>query len=123
MLKLTYRKVATINALIFFVLALIWMFTPNVILSSWGIEYSYALGMLSRRSAAVYAGLSFMLFFTRNEEASRVRSAFVVGFAVACLTLAVLGVIEFVTGHARIEILVAVLIEMAMAISIWYANK
>ena len=56
-MKLNFRKVAIINALILFSLALIWMFAPNILLSSWGVEYSYAVGMLSRRGAATYAGL------------------------------------------------------------------
>ena len=122
-MKLNFRNVAIINALILFALALIWMFAPNIFLSMWGIEYSYEVGMLSRRGAATYAGVSVMLFYARNAQPSPVRSALVAGFGVACLTLAVLGVMEFVTGHARIEILTAVFIEIAIAMSLWYANK
>ena len=122
-MKLNFRIVAMTNALILFSLALIWMFAPNILLSSWGVEYSYAVGMLSRRGAATYAGVSVMLFYARNAPPSQIRSALVAGFGVACLTLAALGVMEFVTGHARIEILTAVFIEIAIAMTLWYANK
>ncbi len=88
-----------------------------------GVEYSYPVGMLSRCGAATYARVSVMLFYTRNAQPSHVRSALVAGFGVACLTLAALGVIEFVTGHARIDILTAVFIEIAIAMTLWYANK
>lgn len=122
-MKFTYRNIATINAFILFLLALIWMLTPDVILSSWGVEYSYVVGMLCRRNAALYLGLSFMLFYTRNEKTSNARSMIVIGFSVACLSLAMLGVMEFVTGHAKIEILIAALIETIMAILLMYARK
>ena len=64
-----------------------------------------------------------MLFYARNAPPSQVRSSLVADFVVACLTLAALGVMEFVTGHARIEILTAVFIEIAIAMTLWYANK
>lgn len=122
-MKFNFRNIATINALILFSLALIWMFAPNIFLSMWGVDYTYAVGMLSRRGAATYAGVSVMLFWARNAPPSHIRSALVAGFGVACFILATLGVIEFVTGHARIEILIAVFIEASIAMSLWYANK
>ncbi len=122
-MKINFRNVAIINALMLFSLALIWMFAPNLFLSSWGVEYSYAVGMLSRRGAATYAGVSVMLFYARNAQPSHISSALVTGFVVACLILATLGVMEFLTGHAGIEILIAVFIEIAIATSLWYANK
>ena len=122
-MKFTFQNVATINALLLFSLALIWMFAPDIFLSMWGIEYSYDLGMLSRRGAAAYAGVSAMLFYTRSAQPSSIRSALVTGFVVTCFILSVLGVIEFATDHARIEILISVLIEIAIGMSLWFANK
>ena len=100
-MKFTFRNIAIINALVLFVVAILWMFAPNIFLSLWGVEYSYDLGMLSRRGAAAYAGVSVMLFYAKNAEPSPVRSALVAGFVVACFILAALGVMEFVTGPAR----------------------
>lgn len=122
-MKLNFQTIAIINALILFSLALIWMFAPNIFLSMWGVEYSYEVVMLSQRGAATYAGVSVMLFYARNAQPSLIRSALVAGFVVACFILATLGVMEFATGHARIEILIAVFIEIAIAVSLWYANK
>lgn len=122
-MKFTFRNIAIINALVLFVVAIIWMFASNIFLSLWGVEYSYDLGMLSRRGAAAYAGVSVMLFYARNAQPSQIRSALVTGVILACTILAALGVMEFVTGHARIGILTSALIEIAIATSLWYANK
>lgn len=122
-MKFTFKNVATINALLLFSLAVIWMFAPNIFLSMWGIDYTYDLGLLSRRGAAAYAGVSAMLFFARSAQPSPIRSALVTGFIVTCFILSILGIIEFATGHARAEILISVFIEIAIGMSLWFANK
>ena len=99
------------------------MFAPNIFLSLWGVKYSYDLSMLSRRGAAAYAGVSVMLFYARNAEPSHIRSSLVAaGVIVACTILAALGVMELVTGHARIGILISALIEIAIATSLWWSS-
>lgn len=57
-----------------------------------------------------------MFFSARNAKPSSARAALVKGLFVACLTLAALGVFEFLTGPARSGILAAVLIEAALAL-------
>ena len=38
-IKLTFRSFATVSALVFFSLALTWMFSPNLMLSRWGVDF------------------------------------------------------------------------------------
>jgi hypothetical protein len=116
-MKLSFRSVAILSTLGFFTLALIWMFAPNVILSSWGVAFSYPVGLMGRRAAAFYFGIAVMLFSARNAEPSPARSALVAGLVVACLTLATLGVFELTTGHASRAISVAAVIEVALSLS------
>jgi hypothetical protein len=115
-MKLSFRSLAVLSALVFFALALVWMFAPNVLLSSWGVAFSPAVGLMSRRAAALYAGIAVMLFSARNTEPSPARSALVTGFVVACLTLAALGVFELATGHAGRGIAGALPIEIALSL-------
>jgi hypothetical protein len=61
-MKLTFRSLAILSALVFFSLALIWMFAANVMLSRWGVDFSYSVGLMARRGAALYAGIGVMLF-------------------------------------------------------------
>lgn len=125
-IKLTFRSLAILSTLVFFLLALAWMFAPNLVLSRWGVDFSYSVGLMARRGAALYAGIGVMLFLARNAGPSPARSALVTGFVVACLILATLGVFELATGHTGFGILVAVLIEIALTLASLYvarANK
>lgn len=116
-MKLNFRTLAILSALLFFALALTWMFAPDLVLSSWGVELSDPVGLVGRRGAALYAGVGVMFFLARNAEPSAARSALITGFMVSCSVLAALGVIEFVAGHAERGILAAVLIEIALVLA------
>ena len=116
-MKLNFRTLAVVTALLFFALALTWMFAPDLVLSSWGVEFSYPVELIGRRAAALYAGVGIMFFLARNAEPSAARSALVTGFMVICSVLAALGVFELVTGHVERGILVAVLIEVAFVLA------
>lgn len=117
MMKLNFRSLAILSALLFFALALTWMFAPDLVLSSWGVELSDPVGLVGRRGAALYAGVGAMFFLARNAEPSTARSALVTGFVVTCSVLAVLGVFELATGNAERGILAAVLIEIALVLA------
>ena len=122
-MKLTFRSLAILSAFVFFSLALAWMFAPKVMLSRWGIDFSYPVGLMARRGAALYAGIGVMLFSARNAGPSPARSALVTGFVVACSILAALGVFELATGHAGFGISVAVLIEIALTLASLYVAR
>src|SRR2546425_6752872 len=90
-MRISFRSVAILSALIFFALALTWMLAPGVLLSSWGVDLSSQAGLGGRRGAALYAGIGVMFLNARNAATSPARSA---GAVVACLLLAVLGISE-----------------------------
>lgn len=116
-MKLNFQSVAILVALVCFALASVWMFAPELLLSSWGVEYSSSTVLVSRRAAALFAGIGVMFFTARKAELSVARSALIIGFVTACLILAALGLFEFVSGHATVGILSAVLIEVALALA------
>ncbi|WP_109016627.1 hypothetical protein [Novimethylophilus kurashikiensis] len=122
-MKLNFRNLAILTSFIFFALALIWMFAPNLLLSNWGVELSSSVELVGRRGAALYAGISVMFFSARNAEASPARSALVAGFVAACLTLAALGFFDLMAGHASHGILAAVFIEVTLALAFLYVGR
>jgi hypothetical protein len=122
-MKLDFRTVAMIAALVCFVLTLVWLLSPNLLLSIWAVEFSYAVGLVGRRGAALFAGIGVMLFQVRNTEPSPARSALVTGFVVGCLMLALLGTFEFATGHAGPGILFAVFVEIALACAFLFVER
>jgi len=122
-MKPDFRSLALVSAFLFLSLALIWMFAPDLVLSSWGVEFSPEVGLVARRAAALSAGIGVMLLSARNAEPSPSRSALVAGLVVACLTLAPLGSFELVTGHANRGILSAVFIEVALMLAFLYVGR
>ncbi|WP_092397716.1 hypothetical protein [Collimonas sp. OK412] len=121
-MKRHFRALATLSALLFFALALIWMLAPQLPLSDWGIEFTSSAELVSRRAAALYAGIAVMLFSARNAEPSMARSALIKGVVVACFMLATLGILELVTGNASPRILIAVFIEVALMLAFLFVG-
>ncbi len=113
---LSFYRLSVFTSILLLLLASILMFAPAQMLTSWGIELTDALGVLARRIAAVYIGISVMLFFARNAEHSPARTAIIYGVRTTCLLLAALGAYEFSVGHVSSGILPAILIEIAIVI-------
>lgn len=116
-MKLNFRNLAILTSFIFFALALTWMLAPKLLLASWGVDFSSSAELVGRRAAALYTGIGVMFFSARNTEPSPARSALLKGAAVVCLMLAVLGVFELAADHAKVGILVAVFIEIALTVA------
>ena len=117
---MNFKNLASVSALICFVLALIWTFAPNVLLAMWSVDYSYPVGLVSRRGAALFAAIGIIFFLARNAEPSSARSAIVSGFIFGCFALSALGAFELVTGHAGLGILSAMCVEIALGLSFLY---
>jgi hypothetical protein len=122
MKSLTFYRLSVFSSILFTVLACILMFSPVLMLSTWGVELTGSVGLVSRRIAALYAGIAAMYFFARNAEHSVTRTALIVWTITACLILALLGVYEFVAGHASVGILISVLIEVALVVAFLYVG-
>lgn len=122
-MKLSFRSLAIFSALGFFALALTWMLAPNLVLSDWGVELTSSAGLVSRRAAALYAGIAVMFLSARNAEPSAARSALIKGVVLACLMLAALGIFELEAGRVTPRILIAVGIEVALALAFLYVGR
>lgn len=122
-MKLTFRNLAILCALVCFALALAWTVAPSSLLATWGVEFSYPVGLVGRRGAALFVGIGVMFYSARNAGPSSARAALVMGFVVGCLVLAVLGVFEFATGHAGLGILSAVVVEIGLALALLYVER
>lgn len=120
---MNFRNLAIVAALVCFTLALTWACAPATLLAIWGVEFSYPVGLVGRRGAALFAGIGVMFFHARAAEPSAARSALASGFIVGCFALAGLGIVELTTGHAGPGILSAVLVEVALGLSFIYVDR
>lgn len=122
-MKLTFRGLAILITLLFLTLASTLMFAPQNILTEWGIALTPSVSLVSRRAAALYAGVAVMFWSARNAGPSPARAALLKGLAVACLMLAVLGVHEWASGHAAPGILAAVVIEVMLTLAVLHVAQ
>ncbi|WP_317205860.1 hypothetical protein [Janthinobacterium sp.] len=93
----------------------VWMFAPSHLLQLWGVSYSESVGIVARRSGALFAGLALMLFMASDVPASMARAGLCAGIALSCALLAALGMFEFAEGRVAAGIGAAVVVEIAMA--------
>ena len=121
-MKLTFRGLAILSAIMFITLAVVWVVEPNFFLSRWGLAFSYPVGLVGRRGAALCLGIGVMFFSARNALPSPARSALVTGCMVACSTLAIMGMYELISGHVGTGILSASLIEIALTLAFAYVT-
>jgi len=95
---------------------------PNLLLSLWAVEFSEPVGFVSRRASPLFAGMGLMLLKLRNVGPCPARTAVSSGLMLTCLMLALLGIVELVIGHAGPGILLAVTVEIALALGFCLAN-
>ena len=117
-----FRHLAVLSALICFALAFVFLFVPELMLSLWAVAFSGSVGLVCRRSAALFAGIGIVLFKLRHVAPSPARAAVATGATVACLMLALLGMVELFIGHAGPGILLAVAVEIALALAFRLAS-
>lgn len=86
-----------------------------VILANWGIGFDEALGVICRRTAALYAGFGLMMLLARRAEPSSARSALISGVVFTGFALAALGAFELAAGRVNSGILPSIVIEVAMS--------
>jgi hypothetical protein len=92
-------------------------------LANWDIGTSPSAELRARRGAALYAGLSVMVFMARGAAPSPTRSALVAGLVTACALLAALGIGELASGHAGRGILVAVVLEIVFVLAFVFVRE
>lgn len=116
-MSFSFHVIASIAAAICFALTMVWLLAPQRLLSLWGVPYSYPVGLVSRRGAALFLGIGVMFFLARTAAPSPSRSALTAGFVVSCLSLASLGTIELARKRAGFGMLSAVLVELFLGIA------
>lgn len=118
-----FSQLAMLTSALFFILATVWMFFPQPLLTQWGIEPTPGIGVICRRLAAFFVGLGVMCLFARNAEPSPARSALAAGIGTIFIVSAILGVVEWREGRVSGQILFAVFIELFLGPAFLLSNR
>lgn len=113
---LSFYMLAMSTAIVFALLAMIWIGAPTLFLSAWAVEDAAATRLVGRRAAALYSGIAIMFFIARHAPPSTARMALVCGLTSTCMLLAAFGLYDFFKGRASSGILVAVGIEAVFSL-------
>lgn len=104
-------------------LSIVWIAVPQLLLELWQVGFTDESGLVGRRAGALFLGAGVAFFVAREAQPSRLRSAMLLSACLACVALAVLGIVEFATAHAGPHILGAVALELLMAAALAWASR
>jgi len=113
---MSFKNIAIITAIITLLLGVGYLFFGSLVIGRWQLQPTESVLLLGRRLGAFYLGLSVILFLARSAPVSVIRTALSAGAVVILLLLVVLGIYEFLAGHAGSGILASVVIESLLAI-------
>lgn len=122
-MQLSFRTLSTFTAALCLLLSLVWGLAPQWLLSFWDIEFSFATGLVARRTAVLFAALSVIFYLVRNRPPCATRNALSLGFVVGCWGLAVLGFGEWLNGNVGPGILLAVGLELALGLGFFQTRR
>ncbi len=108
---ITFRHLATAASFLLLVLAIVWFAWPQWILTHWEVAYNYGAGFQSRRMACFFLAVAVILWSVRQTHSAEARRAVINGMAAACVSLIMLGLWEYMSGHAGRGIFFAIGLE------------
>lgn len=120
---MTFSRLAVVTSLLFFILATVWMFFPEQLLTLWGIEPATGTEVIARRSAAFFAGTAVICLLARNSAPSHARYALAAGISTISFITAASGFVEWQKGHVNGQILIAVFIELLLGTAFLFSNR
>ena len=123
---INYSQLTRLTAVITFILFLILLLAPEVIFILFQIPSHESAGFISRRAAMLFLGIATFSWVARNAAPSETRQALCLGLSLSMLSLAALGIAEFVRGFAGLGIFLAILTETFLGMAyftIWKENS
>ncbi len=98
-------------------LFVVFLFAPQLVYWLLGILGGPDASFIARRAAMLFLGLGVLCWFARKACVSPARSAVCLGVASAMGGLAVLGLFELLREYAGFGILLAIAVELVVAVS------
>ena len=115
---MTYKLMASLTGALFAVLAAAFLIAPDLVTSGWGLSLENESAFMGQRLAAAFAGFAVMGFLSRSLEPSPARRAIALGITTSMVIVAVVGLAGLARGIVGPGILLAVLVELALAVGL-----
>jgi hypothetical protein len=111
-----FRNLCILSSAFSFGTFAVLMIYPPAIYLLFGIDSSLSTDVMSRRASILFLSVGVILWGQRNIVDTDARSALALGMFVFMSSFVVLGLAEFMRGSVGAGILLAVLIELLMAL-------
>jgi hypothetical protein len=122
----TYQIMSYLTAALYFYLFVMLLFFPGSFLNDLGIQSNESADFLARRAAMLMLGFAVLVFLGRKVSDSMARQVMAIAVSINMAGFAVMGLVEFGRGFANAGILMAVIIELILAVSyflFWLAAR
>jgi len=101
-------------------LGVAWLFFPQSMLSSWGVQPDPVPAYIGRRYGGLFFGYSAILWLARASGPSPARTAILAGSAVVTTVMAIVSLVGALTGVVGPAVWSAVVIEALLAAGFAY---
>lgn len=112
---MTFRTVATVEAIIFAALFVIYCFFVPVLILDWGITVSEDVIFMGKRVGSAMAGAAVLLWCARGITDAAAQRVVAYGIATMLILVALFGLYEILRGFASNGLWGAALTELIMA--------
>jgi len=118
-----FRSLAAVTAAVCAILTVVWAAAPQLIPWVWGVDFNYPVGLMGRRTSAMFAGFGAIAFLARNAEPSAARTAIAQGLTLGLAGLGLCGAYELLSGHAGPWIIPSIIVEWGLAVGFFLRGQ
>lgn len=101
-------------------LGFVWLFLPQTMLSSWGVQADPITVYMGRRYGGLFFGYAAILWLAKATGPSPARTAILAGSAVVTTVMAIVSLVGVLTGVVGPAVWSAVVIEVLLAAGFVY---
>lgn len=126
MFVMSYKNFSTVVSILFFALFVTLVALPEIVYWLFGLQGNELGDFFAKRAGMLFFGLTILCFYSRNTKSKEAENLVALSVGAAMAIMALLGVYEFAWGNAGLGILLAVIIEVLIAVGFsrfWINNR
>ena len=113
---MTFRQLSLASTAVMSTLGLTLLFTPMVIFTLFGVEETASATFFTHRAAVLFFGLYLFVYSLKDVDNIKVRKSVCLSMAVMMMSMAGLGVLEFMMGNTGVGIFLAIVGELILGL-------
>ena len=112
---MSFRLASSLVALVCLILFFALLIAPQLYTPTYGVAADAGAQFMTRRASPMFLGFAVIFWLSRGSDPSAARDAIIYGGAAAFVGVALTGVFAWTSGVASFAILIAAILECALA--------